>query len=44
MIRRRMEIRDVGTLLQFGLMVVALPVIGLCVIWVIRRIDHDRTK
>jgi len=37
-----MDIRDVGTLLQFGLMVVALPVIALCVIAVIRRIDRER--
>lgn len=42
MIRRRMDIRDVGTLLQFGLMVIAPPTLALCVFWVIRRIDRER--
>jgi len=39
-----MDIRDVGTLLQFGLLAVAPLLIGLCAIWVIRRIDRERTK
>lgn len=44
MTRRRMDIRDVGTLLQFGLMAVAPPVIGLCVFWWLRRNESDKRK
>lgn len=42
MTRRRMDIRDVGTLLQFGLLVLSLPTIGLCVFWWIRRNERNK--
>lgn len=36
------EIRDVGGLLQFAALALALPVIALCVFWVIRRVERER--